>query len=88
MGRVKRTLGSRGCVSYRTDHAELSAHLDVSLDELKASTEDSWETMVGDMEKMHDVFTHSFFSFFQVPQTSGDEEKSPKAGHSDGSKKA
>lgn len=27
------------------------------LEELKASTEDSWETMVGDMEKMHDAFS-------------------------------
>jgi ribosome recycling factor len=37
------------------------------LEELKAASEDSWETMVADMEKMHDVFTHSFFSLFQVP---------------------
>lgn len=58
------------------------------LEELKASTEDSWETMVGDMEKMHDAFTHSFFSFFQVPKPSGDGEKSAKAGHADDSKKA
>lgn len=58
------------------------------LEELKASTEDSWETMVGDMEKMHDAFTHSFFSFFQVPKTSGDDGKSPKAGQSDAPKKA
>lgn len=41
------------------------------LEEIKASTEDSWETMVTDMEKMHDAFTHSFFSFFQVPDVSG-----------------
>jgi ribosome recycling factor len=40
------------------------------LEELKAASEDSWETMVADMEKMHDVFTHSFFSLFQVPTAS------------------
>ncbi len=57
------------------------------LEELKASTEDSWGTMVGDMEKMHDAFTHSFFSLFQVP-TSGGGEKSAKAGHADAPKKA
>jgi len=57
------------------------------LEELKASTDDSWETMVGDMEKMHDAFTHSFFSFFQVP-ANGAGEKSSKAGHSDAPKKA
>ena len=37
------------------------------LEELKAASEVSWETMVADMEKMHDVFTHSFFSLFHVP---------------------
>lgn len=57
------------------------------LEELKASSEDSWETMVADMEKMHDAFTHSFFSFFQIPKTSGSEEKSSNAGHSDAHKK-
>jgi len=41
------------------------------LEELKASSEDSWETMVTDMEKMHDAFTHSFFSFFQTPNAGG-----------------
>lgn len=40
------------------------------LEELKASSEDSWETMVTDMEKMHDAFTHSFFSLFQTPTAS------------------
>lgn len=52
------------------------------LEELKASTEDSWETMVNDMEKMHDAFTHSFFSFFQTPTASESHvpaEKPPKA---------
>lgn len=41
------------------------------LEDLKASSEDSWETMVTDMEKMHDAFTHSFFSFFQTPNAGG-----------------
>jgi transketolase C-terminal domain/subunit len=57
------------------------------LEELKTSSEDTWETMVTDMEKMHDAFTHSFFSFFQVPKTSGAEEKSSKAEQSDAHKK-
>jgi DNA anti-recombination protein RmuC len=57
------------------------------LEELKASTEDSWETMVGDMEKMHDAFTHSFFSLFQAP-ASGVGEKPAHAAHSDTTKKA
>ena len=36
------------------------------LDELKSASEDSWETLVADMEKMNEVLTHSFLSFFQV----------------------
>lgn len=40
------------------------------LDELKKASADSWEGMVIDMEKMHDAFTHSFFSLFQVPGAS------------------
>ena len=57
------------------------------LDELKASTEDSWEAMVDYMEKMHDAFTHSFFALFQAPP-SGADQKSSKAGHLDAPKKA
>ncbi|HEU4846307.1 MAG TPA: hypothetical protein VFT05_18710, partial [Burkholderiaceae bacterium] len=57
------------------------------LEELKATTEDSWETMVGEMEKMHDAFTHSFFSLFQAPKTGGG-EKPPKSEHADTSTKA
>ncbi len=60
------------------------------LEELKASTEDSWDAMVTDMEKMHDAFTHSFLSFFQVPNASGapvKDEKVSKTVHSDTHKK-
>ena len=33
------------------------------VDELKAATEDTWETMVTEMEKVRDAFTHSFRYF-------------------------
>jgi len=33
------------------------------LDELKASSEDKWDTMVAEMEKVRDAFTHSFHYF-------------------------
>lgn len=33
------------------------------LDELKAASEDTWETMVTEMEKVRDAFTHSFHYF-------------------------
>jgi ribosome recycling factor len=33
------------------------------LDELKASSEDGWETMVAEMDKVRDAFTHSFHYF-------------------------
>jgi ribosome recycling factor len=55
------------------------------LEELKTASEDSWGTMVTDMEKMHDSFTHSFFSLFQIPTVSGSEaatEKKSQTGHS------
>ena len=51
------------------------------LDELKAAGDDSWETMVAEMEKMHDVFTQSFLSFFKIPTLTWaqpPEEKSKK----------
>ncbi len=32
-------------------------------DEMKAAGEDSWETMVAEMEKVRDAFTHSFHYF-------------------------
>lgn len=55
------------------------------LEELKTASEDSWGTMVTDMEKMHDSFTHSFFSLFQIPTVSWSEaatDKKPQTGHS------
>ncbi len=33
------------------------------LDELKAASEDTWETMVAEMDKVRDAFTHSFHYF-------------------------
>jgi len=57
------------------------------LEELKASTEDSWESMVTDMEKMHDAFTHSFFSLFQSPDTSASASHAEKTANSNSHKK-
>ena len=61
------------------------------LEELKAASEDSWGTMVTDMEKMHDSFTHSFFSLFQIPTVSWSEapaEKKPQTNDSASVKKS
>lgn len=61
------------------------------LEELKTANEDSWGTMVTDMEKMHDAFTHSFFSLFQIPTVSWSQaaaEKKPQADHSASEKKS
>ena len=58
------------------------------LEELKASTEDSWESMVTDMEKMHDAFTHSFFSLFQSPDTSVPASHGEKTANSNSHKKS
>lgn len=61
------------------------------LEELKTASEDSWGTMVTDMEKMHDSFTHSFFSLFQIPSVNGSEaaaEKKPTIGHAAPAKKS
>jgi predicted nucleic acid-binding Zn-ribbon protein len=33
------------------------------LDEIKAATEETWETMVAEMDKVRDAFTHSFHYF-------------------------
>ncbi len=33
------------------------------LDELRTAGEDTWETMVAEMEKIRDAFTHSFHYF-------------------------
>jgi chromosome segregation ATPase len=78
-------------LKYKEEMSKLRQQSKVAtakLEEIKASSEDSWETMVADMEKMHDAFTHSFFSFFQAPNTSESGKKSSKAGHSDAHKKA
>lgn len=48
------------------------------LEELKTASEDSWGNMVTDMEKMHDSFTHSFFSMFQIPTVSWSEAATEK----------
>ncbi|NRR30748.1 hypothetical protein HSX11_11210 [Oxalobacteraceae bacterium] len=75
--------------TYKEEMGKLRAKSKTALaklEEIKASTEDSWETMVGDMEKMHDALTHSFFSLFQIP-TGGAAEKSSKPGHADAASK-
>lgn len=58
------------------------------LDELKAASVDSWENMVTDMEKMHDAFTHSFFSLFQSPNSSAPTTSAEKKGSPTVHKKA
>lgn len=58
------------------------------LDELKAASVDSWENMVTDMEKMHDAFTHSFFSLFQSPSSGAPTTSSEKKGSPTVHKKA
>ena len=35
----------------------------VKLDELKAASEDKWDAMVAEMDKIRDAFTHSFNYF-------------------------
>ena len=58
------------------------------LEELKVASVDSWETLVTDMEKIHDSFTHSFFSMFQIPNTSEPAAKSAKSDSSTAHKNA
>jgi uncharacterized alpha-E superfamily protein len=48
------------------------------LEELKVANTDSWETLVTDMEKIHDSLTHSFFSLFKIPGASDFPEPSEK----------
>ena len=60
----------------------------VKLDEMKASGVDAWEHMVTDMEKMHDAFTHSFFSMFQAFGSREPDEKTAKKDDADPSTKA
>lgn len=55
------------------------------LEEMKTASEHSWGTMVTDMEKMHDSFTHAFFSMFEIPTLSwsnGADDKKIQARHS------
>lgn len=66
---------------YKDDMSKLRQQSKVAhakLDELKTASVDSWENMVTDMEKMHEAFTHSFFSLFQVPSASEPETKPAK----------
>jgi hypothetical protein len=52
--------------SYRKelDHLHLqSAQAKAKMDELKAASEDRWDTMVTEMEKVRDAFVHSFSYF-------------------------
>ncbi|MBK7765588.1 MAG: hypothetical protein IPI44_05465 [Sulfuritalea sp.] len=51
---------------YREEMDKLRAQSKIAvakLDEIKAAGEDSWETMVAEMEKVRDAFTHSFNYF-------------------------
>lgn len=51
---------------YKEEMANLRYQSDqavVKLNELKAATEDTWEAMVAEMEKIRDAFTHSFRYF-------------------------
>jgi uncharacterized coiled-coil DUF342 family protein len=51
---------------YREEMGKLKQQSKVAiakLDELKAAGEESWETLVTDMEKIRDAFKHSFNYF-------------------------
>ena len=51
---------------YNEEMGKLHQQSDLAvakLDELKAAGEDTWETMVKEMEKIRDAFTHSFNYF-------------------------
>lgn len=76
---------------YKDEMGKLRAQSKVAvakLDELKQASVDSWESMVTDMEKMHDAFTHSFFSLFQTPDSSTSDIKNEKKHSSNNDKKA
>ena len=79
-------------LKYKEDMSQLRQQSKVAaakLEELKAAGEDSsWETMVEDMEKMHDAYTHSFFALFQMPAASDSDEKKHSAHSSKAHKKA
>src|SRR5450830_1217761 len=70
---------------YKEDMSKLRQQSKVAgakLDELKAASVDSWESMVTEMEKMHDAFTHSFFSLFQTTSPSAPTTTAEKTGNS------
>jgi predicted nucleic acid-binding Zn-ribbon protein len=51
---------------YKEEMAKLRHQSKVAsgkLEELRIACEDTWETMVAEMEKMRDAFTHSFHYF-------------------------
>ena len=51
---------------YQEEMAKLRHQSDLALgklNDLKAATEDTWETMVAEMEKIRDAFKHSFSYF-------------------------
>jgi hypothetical protein len=79
-------------LKYKDDMSQLrqrSKAASVKLEELKAAGEDdSWRTMVEDMEKMHDAVTHSFFTLFQMPASSDSTEKTHSAASTKTHKKA
>ena len=75
---------------YKEEMSQLRQQSKVAtakLEEMKTASVDSWENLVADMEKMHDAFTHSFFSLFQTPDASKPETTSAKADHSSAHKK-
>jgi chromosome segregation ATPase len=75
---------------YKDDMSKLRHQSKVAvakLEELKAASVDAWENMVTDMEKMHDAFTHSFFSLFQTPSPSAPTTAAEKIGNSSVHKK-
>jgi hypothetical protein len=75
---------------YKDDMSKLRHQSKVAvakLEELKAASVESWENMVTDMEKMHDAFTHSFFSLFQTPSPSAPTTVAEKTGSSSVHKK-
>lgn len=52
--------------AYKKEMAKLRRQSELAiakLDELKAAGKDSWESMVSEMEKIRDAFTHSFHYF-------------------------
>lgn len=51
---------------YKEEMAKINANSRAAMDKLgamKDATEDSWEAMVTEMEKVRDAFTHSFRYF-------------------------